>query len=89
MGFTHQKAAGFTLLPAVFLILIIVLSGCSSKEDQVWLNYLKDKDKLLDSAANTCNSHGQIYLTHYYDGLKWEIICYQASPVRFFYYGID
>lgn len=81
------------LLPIVMFLLLLSLSlfGCSKdleKEDQLWFDYIKERTELEGPAIQICKSHGQTYLNHYYDGFKWEVCCYQASPLRHFYWDL-
>jgi len=86
MKSSRSFKAIFTLLLLLFLL---VLMGCSNSDDEFWLDYMKDRDKLEGKAISECNSHGQEYMIHHYDGITWEVICYQKSPFREFRYDFE
>jgi len=80
-----------TYTVVVFILLFsLFLTGCNkTNDDEFWFNYIKEKDEMEEKAMQKCQSHIQSYLLHHYDGLKWELICYQTSPYRHFYYDLE
>lgn len=79
-----SKSVRTSLIWGFVLFSLISVTSCHD-EDEAF--YFKHNEKVAE-AQQICNSHGQQYLQHFFDGSHWEVICITKSPYQSFRYEL-